>query len=239
MNKVVTVGPEIIVVDPDDPAERVLLWSLGLAMRDASDGEPRGPQAVMLAGQGRQRGPIFEGEELTAENLLEAFTMLGRSCSCTTSPLWLSGNAVAMEWGPDMEFTAQIELGFDPNDPQAISLLRETVDRQSDAGGLGYSETLIISEAPRVEVAQNTEAPARTIAIDESDVKPTLAVDEPSRAALDSASGTQLNANTAPTALPATSNAPTGIDTLAIMIAAAVGCLAVATMVVVLRARTT
>lgn len=229
MDKVVITPPHVIVVDRDGPAEKVLRWSLGLADGDSAAGEQRPSRAIMLAGRGRQRGPVFEGDELNAERLLEAFTMLGRSCSCTTSPLWLSGKSLAIRWGPEMEDTAQIELGFDPNDPEAIELLRGTMGQGRGVTAestLGYSETLFISAAPSEAVQSDADGPA------EEPQEQQLAV-------LASADSTPSGGTTQQTdARSGASPAREGFATTGMMIMAVLAVLAVATTIVFRRART-
>jgi hypothetical protein len=233
MDKVVTTPPHVIVVNRDDPDEKVLLWSLGLAGSDSAASQQRPSRAIMLAGRGRQRGPVFEGEDLNAENLLDAFTMLGRSCSCTTSPLWLSGNSVAIQWGQRMQDAVQIELGFDPGDPAALELLRSTMGQGggvTTASTLGYSETLFLSATPSDAVKASTGEPS---------VDAAAPADPQQLVAQASADSTRSGGSTQPSdASSAASPAREGFATTGMMILAALVLLAVATMVVFRRAQT-
>lgn len=136
-----------INVHDGDPEERILLWSLGLE----TVGERNVPaRAVMLVGRGERRGPQLEGEDITSQRLLEMFTMLGRSCSCTTDGMWLSGPSLPLEWSEEIEALVRVELGFDPRNPAALGAIRGVLDGLDGAAApgaladpaLGYTETL-------------------------------------------------------------------------------------------------
>ena len=166
MDKIVTVAPVLIEVPADGPNEAVLRWSAGLsegpsivtatqsdteqndaaqggdAVPDESTGNGamgRVPRVAMVTGRAQQRGPILVGSQITADRLFEMFEMLGRSCTCTTDAIWTTGRTLPIRWTREMDLEAQIELGFDPNDPEAIDLLRNSV--RGSGGGLGgYQE---------------------------------------------------------------------------------------------------
>ncbi len=145
MGKVVTAGPELLSVSHQSPEESILLWSLGLE----SSGEEKVPvRAVMLIGRGERRGPLLEGDELTSGELLEMFTMLGRSCSCTTDEMWLSGPALPLEWSEEIQALVKIELGFDPRNPEALGAIKGVLEGASASSpfseaALGYTETFL------------------------------------------------------------------------------------------------
>ena len=146
MGKVVTTGPYLYTVSPDDVNERLFLWSLGLAEPDADTTTVR---ATMLVGRSERRGPIFAGAEITADSLYDAFVMLGRSCSCTTAEMWLTGPIPPLDWGPEMQDAVSDELGFDPRDPEAVRSIRNVVAGIRGPTGFGgstafgYHETYI------------------------------------------------------------------------------------------------
>ena len=58
--------------------------------------------------------------------------MLGRSCSCTTDEMWLSGPALPLEWGEEVQALVKIELGFDPRNPEALGAIRGFSRRYDD-----------------------------------------------------------------------------------------------------------
>ncbi len=145
MGKVVMVAPEFLSVSHRSTEESILLWSLGLE----SSGEEKVPvRAVMLIGRGERRGPQLEGDGVTSEELLEMFTMLGRSCSCTTDEMWLSGPALPLEWSEEVEALVKIELGFDPRNPAALGAIKGVLEGASASSlfseaALGYTETFL------------------------------------------------------------------------------------------------
>ncbi len=156
MGKVVTEGPALLTVSYRDPAEQIVLWSLGLQHSQEKAGEKAGEKAdedvpvrvVMLVGRGERRGPLLEGDAVTAKKLLEMFTMLGRSCSCTTAEMWLSGPSLPLEWTAETADAVEIELGFDPKNPAALGavkgvLVGASMSQPFSEAALGYSETLL------------------------------------------------------------------------------------------------
>ncbi len=118
------------------PEEDVVRWSQGLG------GERTEPRLVLIVGRGERRGSILEGEEITPPRLTEWFTMLGRSCSCTTDPKWMTGPAIPIVWGPAEEAAVRAELGFDPADPDVLRAVRiaHSEPTTSAPPGLGYEE---------------------------------------------------------------------------------------------------
>lgn len=146
LNKSITTAPHILTLDPAKPEERIVLWSLGLA---PPEGEKERPvRALALAGRGETRGPTLEGENVDAEKMSELLEMLGRSCSCTTSPVWLIGRAIPLTWSPEIRSMAVLQLGFDPLDPEVLRSIKGEKRKQRELGGfeefeLGYSEITI------------------------------------------------------------------------------------------------
>lgn len=145
MGKVVTEAPQLISVAQKSAEENLLLWSLGLESSRDADVPVR---AVLLVGRGERRGPMLEGEAITSGALLEMFTMLGRSCSCTTDEAWLSGPALPLEWSKEMQAIVKKELGFDPRNPEALGAIKGVLEGASEAdpfseAALGYSETFL------------------------------------------------------------------------------------------------
>lgn len=164
LGKVVTHGPQVVTISASDPQERILLWSLGL--HSPASG-PDAPRVAMVLGRAELRGPVLEGDEITEKKLFETFEMLGRSCSCTTSPTWLTGPAVPMQWDQADKNAIQDELGFDPNDPQAIDSIKGVFaggpGSNGRRGALGYREIAFSSmaDAPQPGITVEDLTPAK------------------------------------------------------------------------------
>jgi len=120
LDKIVQQPPVVVVLDEDDSKEQTLLWSLGLADENS---DPTAVRLVMLTGRGEVRGPVLVGEDATEEAIHGLLKMLGRSCTCTTDNCWLSGPVIPLEWGDEMREAVQEELGFDPEDSEAVGAI--------------------------------------------------------------------------------------------------------------------
>jgi hypothetical protein len=86
------------------------------------------------------------------------FTMLGRSCSCTTDETWLAGPSLPLQWSREIEDLVKAELGFDPEHPEALGAIKGVLQgaaasRSFGEAALGYTETLlgVDDEAPPVD----------------------------------------------------------------------------------------
>jgi hypothetical protein len=138
LGKKIERGPHFIEVAGDDSAEAVALWSLGLW--PASDQ----PRLAILIGRGERRGPVLAGAELKPEKVLELVRMLGRSCSCTTDAAWARGPRLPMKMDDGFDATVKRELGFDPDDPEAVEEIRRAWERTGKIApgdpGLAYRE---------------------------------------------------------------------------------------------------
>ena len=111
-------GPYVITLSPDDAAEKVFMWSIGLDPDDKTQA-----RVAVLFGMGRRIGPVLQAEEVSESMLTNAFLLLGRSCSCTSDPRWLLGPVVPLVWGEDLQRQVGVELGFDPNSPAVAATL--------------------------------------------------------------------------------------------------------------------
>ena len=138
LNKSIDTAPLILTLDPKQPEEKIVLWSLGLAAPDG--GEERPARALALAGRGETRGPTLEGENVDKEKMSELLEMLGRSCSCTTSPVWLIGKAIPLTWSPEIRSMATLQLGFDPLDPEVLRSIKGEKKKPKELAGLGGFE---------------------------------------------------------------------------------------------------
>jgi len=154
MDKVVTVAPELIEFDPNAVEEHVLLWSAGIDVGD----EANKPTIAMIVGRGQQRGPVLIGEMISADAVFEMFEMLGRSCTCTTDPIWITGRSLPIIWDLETRQLAQIELGFDPDDPDAVDLMRNSIG--TGAGALGGYQEITFDPVAATVMATEGEAAA-------------------------------------------------------------------------------
>ena len=175
LNKSIDTAPLILTLDSQKQEERVVLWSLGL---ESPEGEKERPARVLaLAGRGETRGPTLEGKNIDKVKMSELLEMLGRSCSCTTSPVWLIGKAIPLTWSPEIRSMATLQLGFDPLDPEVLRSIKGEKKKPGELAGLGgfeefelgYSEVTIDPEpvaetaAPAVAVeADSVTAPGET-----------------------------------------------------------------------------
>ena len=138
LNKSIDTAPLILTLDPEKAEERIVLWSLGVL---PGEGEKERPvRALALAGRGETRGPTLEGENVDAEKMGELLEMLGRSCSCTTSPVWLIGKAIPLTWGSEVRSMATLQLGFDPLDPEVLRSIKGEKKKPKELAGLGGFE---------------------------------------------------------------------------------------------------
>jgi hypothetical protein len=185
MDRVVETGPHLIRIAHDDPEERVLLWSLGLWDPKESEDGQEGVRVAMLVGKAELRGPVLEGDDLTEKNLYDALEMLGRNCTCTTDEMWTAGPRAPLAWGAEMQQAVEVNLGFDPDSPEALELLNSAIAGGAIAGGagplgetnrgIGYRETIF--ETRRGPAAPMTEdADEDTAANEESDDEPQVAL---------------------------------------------------------------
>lgn len=181
LNKSITTAPHILVLDPAKPGEKIVLWSLGLT---PAEGEKERPvRTLALAGRGETRGPTLEGENVNSEKMSELLEMLGRSCSCTTSPVWLIGKAIPLTWSDEIRSMATLQLGFDPLDPEVLRSIKGEKKKPRELGGfeefeLGYSEIAIepipvTEDAPAGEGSDGPEADAITAAGKTGEARPT------------------------------------------------------------------
>ncbi|MFP6738646.1 MAG: hypothetical protein VCD34_07875 [Planctomycetota bacterium] len=175
LNKSITTAPHILTLDPAKRGERIVLWSLGLT---PTEGEKERPvRTFVLAGRGETRGPTLEGENVDEEKMGELLEMLGRSCSCTTSPVWLIGKAIPLTWSGEIRSMATLQLGFDPLDPEVLRSIKGEKKKPRELAGLGgfeefelgYSEIAIepvpiTEDAPAEEGSDGPEADAITAA---------------------------------------------------------------------------
>lgn len=125
-------GPELVVVDhPSLPREEVLLWSLGLKPEDVNE-----PHAAIFYGRGRWIGPMFKGELIHEDHLTELLFIIGADCECGLDHRWLQGTMLPGRWDEELQAKVAESLGFDPENPmikmEMISIVRRGM------GGFAY-----------------------------------------------------------------------------------------------------
>lgn len=116
--------PEIVVLDQKSLArEQVLLWTLRLKPEDVNR-----PHAAVFYGRGRWIGPLFAGEMLTADNLMQLLSIIGGDCECGLDHRWLQGTMLPARWDEPLQQKAVESLGFDPENPmikmEMVSIVR-------------------------------------------------------------------------------------------------------------------
>ncbi|MCX7015978.1 MAG: hypothetical protein NTW86_26055 [Candidatus Sumerlaeota bacterium] len=124
--------PFVLVVARDDPRERLLVESLGIA----SEG-PK-PRAAIVFGKGRRFGPVLEEGFLERAYVASMLRFLGNNCACTADPRWLNGPVAPMAWPMDLREKVRDQLGFDPDSPAAwmeIQSVQAAVDPEAVEAG--------------------------------------------------------------------------------------------------------
>ncbi|NOY60134.1 MAG: hypothetical protein GXO75_14560 [Calditrichaeota bacterium] len=92
--------------------EDVLLWSLGLHRENLVK-----PHVAIIYGRSRWVGPMFEGKQISAENLLSILYVIGQDCECGLDLSWVGGTMLPMQWNQETEARLAKSLGFDPENP--------------------------------------------------------------------------------------------------------------------------
>jgi hypothetical protein len=118
LGQVIEAEPHLLTVAADDPAEQVLVASLGLA-----DGDPADPRLAVVFGAGRRLGPVLQGAEIGQRSVLEYLETLARNCTCTSDPGELLGPSVPLIWDADTRSRVREALGFDPEKPEVRMVL--------------------------------------------------------------------------------------------------------------------
>jgi hypothetical protein len=136
LGKVIDKAPKIIELSRTTKDESVVLWSLGL-VREGEVVDKLPARVVILAGRGETRGPTIEGDDINETDMTDLLTMLGRSCSCTTSPKWLIGTAIPLSWDDATKRAAKTQLGFDPLDPKVLRSIKGATKLPDQLSGLG------------------------------------------------------------------------------------------------------
>ena len=75
------------------------------------------PLAAVLYGRGRWIGPLFRGAMFTADHLTELLSIIGGDCECGLDHRFLQGTMLPARWDEDLHQKVVESLGFDPEDP--------------------------------------------------------------------------------------------------------------------------
>ena len=171
MPKPIAKGPQLVVADRQSlDAESVLLWSLDLKAQDIKQ-----THMAVFYGKARWIGPMFVGEQITVENLLNVLFVVGADCECGFDHRWLQGTMLPARWGQDLHEAISENLGFDPESPMVKMEIASIVRR--GMGGYMYPGTPLGYQELTVEDDQ-----VRAAEIDEPNVHVSAAPVQTSRA---------------------------------------------------------
>lgn len=154
MPKDVGQPPSLVVVENARLRdERVLLWSLGLAVDARSE-----PGLAVVFGRARRVGPTLEGEAIGKQTVYGILANIGRSCECEIDRSWMRGPRLPLCWNDRCRREASKLLGFDPDSPLVRAEVGGILTREPKrAAGkqasveellLGYSEESAFGETP-------------------------------------------------------------------------------------------
>ena len=119
-----------IRVSPDRrPAERLLLWGLGLQELPAE----RSAVAVIY-GRGKLAGRLLVGDDGDGRELLAQLALVGESCECETDRRWTEEPVIPGYWPRDFRQRAASSLGFDPDSPLVRAEVARIVGRGPNGG---------------------------------------------------------------------------------------------------------
>jgi hypothetical protein len=146
--KAIARPPEIVTLDRQSlDRERVLLWSLGLKPQDINE-----PHAAVLYGRGRWIGPLFKGDRLAADLLTEMLLVIGSDCECGLDHRFLQGTMLPVRWDETLQQKVAESIGFDPEDPmvkmEMVSIVRRGMGGfDGPSMPLGYREIQVGGDA--------------------------------------------------------------------------------------------
>lgn len=75
------------------------------------------PQAAAFYGRGRWIGPLFTGDRLAADPLTEMLMVVGADCECDLDHRFLQGTMLPVRWDESLQQKVAKNIGFDPEDP--------------------------------------------------------------------------------------------------------------------------
>jgi hypothetical protein len=113
MPKSIEHPPELIVLKREDfLEEELLLWGLGLDIREIDD-----PYAAIIYGKTRWLGPLLKGEEINKTNLTNILSIIGLDCECGLDMRVMQGTMLPVKWDEKIHTRLIQHLGFDPENP--------------------------------------------------------------------------------------------------------------------------
>ena len=155
--------PRVIVVPRKlFSQERILLWSLGVKIKDESDAKP---YMAVIYGRGRHIGPILAGAEITKNKVLNIISVIGESCECDLDRALMLGTMIPLRWGEKTQTELAKLLGFDVDSPMVKTEMVQILSSGSSINNTvnpfaGYRETVVEFEneerSPVVTPAQLT-----------------------------------------------------------------------------------
>lgn len=129
--KPISKPPELVVLERKSLArEQVLLWTLRLKAEDVNQ-----PCAAVFYGRGRWIGPLFAGETLTADNLMQLLSVIGADCECGLDHGWLQGTMLPARWDEALQQKVVQSIGFDPENPMTKAEMGSIVRRGMSGTG--------------------------------------------------------------------------------------------------------
>ena len=148
--------PVLVVVDSKSLAqEKVLLWSLGLGEQEIT-----GPHIAVIYGKARWIGPMFNGENITEDNLTRVLYIIGDDCECGLDQRWVQGTMLPVKWGSSLQEKIAANLGFDPESPMIKMEIGSIVGR--GMGGSSYPGVPFDYQQPVNVVDTAQPVPARS-----------------------------------------------------------------------------
>jgi hypothetical protein len=245
--------PEMVVLDQKSLAdEQMLLWTLRLKPEDVNR-----PHAAVFYGRGRWIGPLFEGDILTTDNLVQLLAIIGADCECGLDYRWVQGTMLPSRWDEVLQQKVAANLGFDPENPmvkmEMISIVRRGM------GGFDYPD--VPMDYREIEVGNDVEdiettspdAGPETLAVPPDAVtpvatetgtetptpEPVVAAARPATGPAHAPSGVGSNAGRGPQATPVSGALRPGLvgQVLAASLGGMVVLVGVASLVIVLKAR--
>jgi hypothetical protein len=163
--KAIAKPPEMVVLDRTSLAgEEILLWSLGLTAEDVNE-----PHAAVFYGRGRWIGPLFKGDILSPDHLTELLYVIGADCECGLDHRWLQGTMLPARWDEGLQQEVVESLGFDPENPmikmEMVSIIRRGMGGFDYPGvPFGYQEIQVGGETPEAYVEPNIPTPEEELA---------------------------------------------------------------------------
>jgi len=156
MPKTITEPPVLVIMEQQSiPAERILLWSLGLDPDKVTE-----PTVAVLYAKVRLMGPVLKGKIITENILTNIIAVIGADCECNLDRRWLRNRMLPVKWDTDRQRRLAKSLGFDPENPmiklEVSRILRYDLNHTSIASDSNFlSNTPINSQQLEIEFDSN------------------------------------------------------------------------------------